>query len=89
MSSRQNEEDIQLQHQANKRDDIEAETIETVNLDSGDHRPHGDKAAEFLEANAPEHEHIVVTPEENKRVLRKIDLALLPILLCGEPIHLE
>lgn len=86
MSSRPNEEDIQLQHQARKPDDIEAETIETVNPD---HRPHGDKAAEFLEANAPEHDYVVVTPEENKRVLRKIDLALLPILLCGKPSHLE
>lgn len=89
MSLRQNEEDIQLQHQAKKPDDIGAETIETVNPDSGDHRPHGDKAAEFLEANAPEHENVVVTPEENNRVLRKIDLALLPILLCGKLSDLE
>ncbi|KAH7379429.1 major facilitator superfamily domain-containing protein [Phaeosphaeria sp. MPI-PUGE-AT-0046c] len=36
-----------------------------------------DKAAELLAAN----ERIVVTPEENKRVLRKIDLVILPILL--------
>lgn len=36
-----------------------------------------DKAAELLANN----ERIVVTPEENKRVLRKIDFVLLPILL--------
>ncbi|KAK3209162.1 hypothetical protein GRF29_69g946546 [Pseudopithomyces chartarum] len=36
-----------------------------------------DKAAELIANN----ERIVVTPEENKRVLRKIDLVLLPILL--------
>lgn len=89
MSSRQNEDDIQLQHQAKRPDEIEAETIETVNPDLGDHRPQGDKAAEFLEANVPEHESVVVSPEENKRVLRKIDIALLPILLCGKPSDLE
>ncbi|OAL48502.1 allantoate permease-like protein [Pyrenochaeta sp. DS3sAY3a] len=39
---------------------------------------HGkDKAAQLLAAN----ERIVVTSEENKRVLRKIDLIILPILL--------
>jgi hypothetical protein len=52
-----------------------------VRSDSNNNRPHGDKAADFLEANAPDHQHVVVTPEDNKRVLRKIDLALLPILL--------
>jgi MFS family permease len=36
-----------------------------------------DKAAELLAAN----ERIVVSTEENKRVLRKIDLVILPILL--------
>ncbi|KAK7183002.1 hypothetical protein DPSP01_006049 [Paraphaeosphaeria sporulosa] len=36
-----------------------------------------DKAAALLASN----ERIIVTPEENKRVLRKIDLVLLPILL--------
>lgn len=81
MSSNPNEEDIQLQHQDKKPTDIGAERIEAIDPDSGDQRPHGDKAAEFLEANAPENEHVFVTPEDNKRVLRKIDLALLPILL--------
>ncbi|KAF2733369.1 allantoate permease-like protein [Polyplosphaeria fusca] len=36
-----------------------------------------DKAAAFIDSN----ERIVVTPEDNKRVLRKIDLVILPILL--------
>jgi hypothetical protein len=77
MSSKANEEDIQLQHRDQKLGDIGAERIEAVHSE----RPHGDKAAQFLEANAPDHQHVVVTPEDNKRVLRKIDLALLPILL--------
>jgi len=43
-------------------------------------RAHGkDKAAVLLE-NAGE--TIVVTPEENKRILRKIDLTILPIMLA-------
>lgn len=81
MSSQSNEEDIQLQHRDQKAADIGAETIETVRAESYNNRPHGDKAADFLEANAPDRQHVVVTPEDNKRVLRKIDLALLPILL--------
>lgn len=81
MSSKANEEDIQLQHRDQKPADIGAETIEAVRSESYNDRPHGDKAAEFLEANAPDNHHMVVTPEDNKRVLRKIDLALLPILL--------
>lgn len=82
MSSKPNEEDIQLQHRDQKPDDIGAETIEAIDTEPDKRQPHGDKAAEFLEANARAHEHIVITPEDNKRVLRKIDLALLPILLC-------
>jgi MFS family permease len=51
----------------------EVETTESL------HKPtHGkDKAAELLAAN----DRIVVTSEDNKRVLRKIDLIILPILL--------
>jgi hypothetical protein len=81
MSSKPNEEDIQLQHRDQKPPDIGAETIEAVRSESYNNRPHGDKAAQFLEANAPDHQHVMVTPEDNKRVLRKIDIALLPILL--------
>jgi hypothetical protein len=79
MSSKPNEEDIQLQHRDRKSADIGAERIEAVRSESHNDRPHGDKAA--LEANAPDHQYVVVTPEDNKRILRKIDLALLPILL--------
>lgn len=81
MSSKPNEEDIQLQHRDLKSADLGTETIETVRSQLNDNRPHGDKAADFLEANAPDHQHVVVTPKDNKRVLRKIDVALLPILL--------
>ncbi|KAJ4360172.1 uncharacterized protein N0V89_000732 [Didymosphaeria variabile] len=55
---------------------------EDVNTHEEYHKPDPitkgmDKAAELLASN----ERIIVTPEENKRVLRKIDLVLLPILL--------
>lgn len=48
---------------------------------SGDHREHavhGDKAAEFLQHT---NERATVTPAENRRILRKIDLMILPIML--------
>ncbi|KAL1598614.1 hypothetical protein SLS60_007754 [Paraconiothyrium brasiliense] len=55
---------------------------EDVNTHEEYHKPEPvtkgkDKAAELLASN----ERIIVTAEENKRVLRKIDLVLLPILL--------
>lgn len=71
------------------RDDAPAPTIienfdknDEVNTHEEYHDPKPvakgmDKAAELL-ANS---ERVVVTPEDNKRVLRKIDLVLLPILL--------
>ncbi|KAF2678892.1 allantoate permease-like protein [Lentithecium fluviatile CBS 122367] len=60
----------------NKADTYGIETSESI------HKPtpptHGkDKAAELLASN----QRIVVTSAENKRVLRKIDLVILPILL--------
>jgi hypothetical protein len=86
MSSKPNQDDIQLQHREVKSTEDPAETIETagVERDAAAHKrqTHGDKAAQFLEANAPDHDQVLVTPEDNKRILRKIDLALLPILLC-------
>ena len=86
MSSKPNQDDIQLQHREQKSPDDPAETIEAVEQDDDaahNKQPHhGDKAAQFLEANASDHDQVIVTPEDNKRVLRKIDLALLPILLC-------
>jgi len=42
---------------------------------------HKDKAAALLKQAEAEGHRVVVTPEENKRILRKIDIALLPILL--------
>jgi hypothetical protein len=79
MSSKPNQDDIQLQHREAKSAEDPAETIE---VHAENKQTHGDKAAQFLEANAPDHDQVLVTPEDNKRVLRKIDLALLPILLC-------
>jgi hypothetical protein len=81
MLSNLNEDEIELHHRDQKPADTGAETIEAVRSDSYHVRFHGDKAAQFLEANAPDHQHVIVTSEENARVLRKIDLALLPILL--------
>lgn len=42
---------------------------------------HKDKAAALLKQAEAEGHRVIVTPEDNKRILRKIDLALLPILL--------
>lgn len=54
----------------------DVEQTESVNKPSPNIRGK-DKAAELLASN----ERIIVTSEENKRVLRKIDLIILPILL--------
>lgn len=54
----------------------EIEAVEDVHKPSPNVRGK-DKAAKLLASN----ERIVVTAEENKRVLRKIDLIILPILL--------
>jgi hypothetical protein len=54
----------------------EVETVESIHKPAPTTRGK-DKAAELLASN----ERIVVTAEENKRVLRKIDLIILPILL--------
>ena len=42
---------------------------------------HKDKAAAFLQAASAANERVVVTPEENSRILRKINLTILPIML--------
>ncbi|ORY10192.1 major facilitator superfamily domain-containing protein [Clohesyomyces aquaticus] len=52
----------------------EIETIEHKPMESGRAK---DKAAELLNSN----DRVVVSPEDNKRILRKIDLTILPILL--------
>ncbi|KAK4901190.1 hypothetical protein LTR27_001747 [Elasticomyces elasticus] len=57
--------------------DVNMETIEAV---SG-HEPHNsgrDKAAQLLKEAG---HSVVVSPEDNKRILRKIDLAIMPIIL--------
>lgn len=54
----------------------EVETVESIHKPTPTTRGK-DKAAELLASN----ERIVVTKEENKQVLRKIDLIILPILL--------
>lgn len=54
----------------------EVETVESIHKPTPTIRGK-DKAAELLASN----ERIIVTAEENKRVLRKIDLIILPILL--------
>ncbi|KAF2996016.1 hypothetical protein E8E13_001866 [Curvularia kusanoi] len=54
----------------------EVETVESIHKPTLDTRGK-DKAAELLASN----ERIIVTAEENRRVLRKIDLIILPILL--------
>jgi len=54
----------------------EVETVESIHKLAPDVRGK-DKAAELLASN----ERIVVTADENKRVLKKIDLIILPILL--------
>jgi hypothetical protein len=54
----------------------EVETNESIHKPTDTTRGK-DKAAELLAA----HGRVVVTPEDNKRVLRKIDLVILPILL--------
>jgi hypothetical protein len=59
--------------------DISKADVETSeSIHKPEHATRGkDKAAELLEQNS----RIVITHEENKRVLRKIDLVILPILL--------
>lgn len=54
----------------------EVETVESIHKPAPDVRGK-DKAAELLASD----ERIVVTAEENKRVLKRIDLIILPILL--------
>jgi hypothetical protein len=62
--------------QERKPTDVNAETIEAIK----DEQYVGarDRAGQMLKEAG---HSVVVTPEENKRILRKIDLAILPILL--------
>lgn len=53
--------------------DVEAHVVRQENV------PHGDKAAAFLAQTGSQ--PMVVSPADNKRILRKIDLMILPIML--------
>lgn len=62
----------------------EENTLETVESQQGrhahvEHLAGKDKAAEFLESVG---QTIVVSPADNARILRKIDLTILPIMLA-------
>lgn len=64
------------QDQDQKPANINAETIEAI---KDDQIPGAnDKAGQFLKEAG---HSVIVTPEDNKRILRKIDLAVLPIIL--------
>lgn len=57
----------------------ETETIENIDADVS--TAGRDKAAKLLKEAAVSGHAVVVTAEDNKRILRKIDLAILPLLL--------
>jgi hypothetical protein len=59
-----------------KPTDTNAETIEAIGNDG--YPGARDKAGQLLKEAG---HAVIVTPEDNKRILRKIDLAILPILL--------
>ncbi|KAK5145357.1 hypothetical protein LTR32_002867 [Rachicladosporium monterosium] len=60
-----------------KMTDMNTETIEAVAFNEA-HSGGRDKAAQMLKEAG---HFVVVTPEDNKRILRKIDRAILPIIL--------
>ncbi len=63
-------------HENDKPADINAENIEAVGNDGFPGAR--DRAGQLLKEAG---HSVVVTPAENKRILRKIDLAILPVLL--------
>jgi hypothetical protein len=66
---------------ANKNE-FGADTFEISSQNNIDNvAPHKDKAAALLKEAELDGHRVIVTPEENKRILKKIDLMLLPILL--------
>lgn len=56
----------------------DVEAIERVPTDNAARQAHRDRAAQLLDSSSV---HVTVTAAENKRILRKIDLTILPILL--------
>jgi hypothetical protein len=78
MASHQTQSDIEMaEPRDQKPTDVNTETIEAV-YGSDQYMPGKDKAAQLLKEAG---HAVVVTPEDNKRILRKIDLAILPIIL--------
>ena len=62
----------------NKADENQVEEITPAPPQDADSLLGKDKAAQFLKAQG---EDIVLTPQEDKRVLRKIDWRIMPLLL--------
>ena len=77
----QEEEISQPKHQQEFVESIEAErtNLEDSHVREGDHNPKQDRALQLIEEVGYS---TTLTPENNKRVLRQIDLRLLPILLA-------
>jgi hypothetical protein len=71
--------DSKLDHEAFDQKVEAVEHAPNRDTESGNNLAHKDKAAEFLQHAG---QSVVVTPEENKRILRKIDLTILPIMLA-------
>jgi hypothetical protein len=66
----------------NNKTDFGADTFEISSQNNIDNvAPHKDRAAALLKEAEVDGHRVIVTPEENKRILRKIDTMLLPILL--------
>lgn len=59
--------------------DTDKRAVEAVEHAPGPQHHHGDVAADFLDKN-PEG-RVVITPQDDKRVLRRIDFVILPIML--------
>lgn len=74
MARNRDETDVEMVAHGTDAKDIRAETIEAVENNAG----RKDKAAQLLKA--ADHA-VVVTPEDNKRILRSIDWHILPIVL--------
>ncbi|KAF7185291.1 putative transporter [Pseudocercospora fuligena] len=74
MAQSRNADIVELELGNQKPNDIHAETIEAVDATEGGR----DKAAELLKKAG---HSVVVTPEENKRILSLIDWHILPIIL--------
>ncbi|TKA30296.1 hypothetical protein B0A54_15374 [Friedmanniomyces endolithicus] len=78
MNSRSHESDFGMASSTDhKLADMNTQTIEAIAVDEA-HSGGRDKAAQMLKEAG---HSVIVTPEDNKRILRKIDRAILPIIL--------